>query len=79
MREFPLTETARKLAGTTSVLIEKGWVAFGGVPFEAVMSPLYVPGAVGYPEIRPLGVMLRPGGKPEATKVIGGVPVAVQV
>jgi hypothetical protein len=38
-----------------------------------------VPAVVGVPEITPAELIVRPGGRPDAVKVGGGVPVAMTV
>jgi hypothetical protein len=59
--------------------IENCCVAFGVVPFAAMIVTLNTPGTMGVPERTPPGAMSRPGGSPAALKIIGFVPVAVQV
>jgi hypothetical protein len=63
------------------ITIEKFWVAFGAVPFDAVIVPVKVPAAVGVPAIAPALLKVSPSGKaPEVTaKLIGVLPEAVQV
>jgi hypothetical protein len=40
-------DTAQRQQAIMNAVIEKGWVAFGRVPLEAVMVPLKVPGTLG--------------------------------
>ena len=57
--------------------IEKNWLALGRVPLAAVITPLNVPDSDGVPEIVPLEVIDKPGGRPVALNVIVESPVAV--
>ena len=64
----PFAGAALVIVGAVPITMVKFCVAFAGIPFDAVTVPLYVPAAVGVPEITPAPLRLRPvGSAPDVT------------
>ena len=61
-------------------VMDRATDAFGVTPLAAITVNEYVPVVVGVPDSTPPVVRVRPGGRvPVFEKVIGAVPVAVNV
>ena len=75
----PDISTAPIIAGISVTVIENSWVESGAVPLLAVIAPLNGPASEGTPETSPAGLISMPVGSPLAVKVMGAVPLAVQV